>query len=105
VTEELVRGYREPFLNRGRRRAILRAAAQLDVSAGADLARRLPEIGVPALVVWGDEDPIVAVGMGERLAHDLPSAELVILSGIGHLPPEEAPDHSLEPVLAFLSSL
>jgi hypothetical protein len=29
----------------------------------------------------------------------------VILPGVGHLPPEEAPDRSVEPVLRFLSLL
>jgi pimeloyl-ACP methyl ester carboxylesterase len=43
--------------------------------------------------------------LAARLAKDLPRAELVLLPGVGHLPPEEDPDRSVAPVLAFLSSL
>jgi pimeloyl-ACP methyl ester carboxylesterase len=34
----------------------------------------------------------------------LPHAQVVILPGLGHVPQEEAPERSLEPVRAFLDS-
>jgi pimeloyl-ACP methyl ester carboxylesterase len=53
-------------------------------------------------MVWGREDRIIRPEMGERMAKDLRRARLVLLEAVGHLPPEEAPEASLEPVLEFL---
>jgi pimeloyl-ACP methyl ester carboxylesterase len=49
-----------------------------------DLSARLPEITEPVLLLWGDEDPISPVAVGERLAELLPSSELVVLAGGTH---------------------
>jgi pimeloyl-ACP methyl ester carboxylesterase len=105
VNAEQVEGYREPLRSLARRRALVRGAGQLDLEAGAALARRVPEVDLPTLLIWGAEDPVVSVALGERLARELPHAELVLLPGVGHLPPEEDPERSVESVLSFLSSL
>jgi len=105
VTAELVEGYRDPFRSRARRLAILAAARQIDLDGAVALAARIPELKVPTLLIWGEEDRVVSLGQGLRLSRDLPDARLVVLSGVGHLPPEEDPAGSLAPVLTFLSSL
>ncbi|GLW67987.1 hypothetical protein Kpho02_02860 [Kitasatospora phosalacinea] len=40
---------------------------------------RLPEIGVPALVVHGARDPFFPLGNGEALAREIPGARLLVL--------------------------
>lgn len=50
-------------------------------------ARRL---GVPAVVLWGDEDTFFPVAVGERTAEAL-GADLRVLPGCGHFVPEERP--------------
>jgi poly(3-hydroxyoctanoate) depolymerase len=49
-----------------------------------DLAKRLPEIEVPVLLLWGDADPISPVAVGRRLAELFPRAELVVVPGGTH---------------------
>ena len=49
-----------------------------------DLTARLPQIRVPALLLWGDADPISPVAVGQRLLELLPDAELVVLPGGTH---------------------
>ena len=105
VDMEQVEGYRDPFRRFRRRRAVLRAARQLDVAEGERLAARLRELVHPALLVWGREDPVIPLEMGERLSRELPRARLTVLDGVGHLPPEEAPEASMEAVLEFLEGL
>jgi pimeloyl-ACP methyl ester carboxylesterase len=102
IDAEMVEGYRSPYLDRARRSAILRTALQLEVREAEAFVHRLPELDLPALVIWGDSDPIVPLDLGARLAGDLPHAELVTLPEVGHLPPEEEPEGSLAPVLDFL---
>ncbi|MFF4339135.1 alpha/beta fold hydrolase [Kitasatospora sp. NPDC001540] len=53
------------------------------VFSGLDCAprwrERLPEIGVPALVVHGARDPFFPLGNGEALAREIPGARLLVL--------------------------
>jgi len=49
-----------------------------------DLAPRLPQLAMPALLLWGDADPISPVAAGERLAALLPRARLHVVAGGGH---------------------
>ena len=59
---------------------------------GADRLRRLD---VPTTVIHGDQDPLMPVGNGMRLARLIPGAEYVELAGTGHLLPHEAGDDLL----------
>ncbi|GAA4074534.1 alpha/beta hydrolase [Actinomadura miaoliensis] len=51
---------------------------------------RLGEIGVPTVVVHGEDDPFFPIGNGEALAREIRGAELIRLPGTGHeLPPRD----------------
>jgi len=80
--------------------------AMLDRMAGArrsDPAAFLARITAPTLLLWGDKDRMIPHAHAEDYARAIPSAETVVLPGLGHAPMEEAPEASLAPVLAFLS--
>ncbi|HEX3433857.1 MAG TPA: alpha/beta hydrolase [Solirubrobacteraceae bacterium] len=74
--------------DQGTQRAILRLyrSSPPDVlaAAGARLGE-LRELGVPALVVWGQRDPYIAARFGKAYAEVL-DAELVELPDAGHWP-------------------
>lgn len=59
-------------------------AARWIGSAGKDLSERIPAITAPALLIWGDSDPISPVAVGERLYALLPNASLHIVRGGDH---------------------
>jgi pimeloyl-ACP methyl ester carboxylesterase len=105
ITNEQVDAYRSPLRSMRRRWAALRAARQIDMKKALGLAALLPILEVPSLLLWGEEDRVVTLDTGRRLSRDLARSTLVTLPGVGHLPPEEAPEASLAPVLDFLSSL
>ncbi|HEX2850125.1 MAG TPA: alpha/beta hydrolase, partial [Acidimicrobiales bacterium] len=71
--------------------------------APLDLAPRLGEIGVPVLVVTGDDDRIVPVADSRRVAAALPAAELVVVPECGHCAHEEKPDEVVAAVESFLA--
>jgi pimeloyl-ACP methyl ester carboxylesterase len=50
----------------------------------SDLSARLREVKAPALLLWGDADPISPIAVGQRLARLLPDAELVVFEGGTH---------------------
>jgi pimeloyl-ACP methyl ester carboxylesterase len=62
----------------------------------------LGRIQAPTLLVWGQQDAMIPIANAADYIRAMPQATLVSRPGVGHLPHEEAPDRSLEPVLAFL---
>ena len=52
---------------------------------------RLGALTMPALVLWGEEDALVPMAVGQALAAALPGAQFEVLSGCGHLPTLEKP--------------
>ena len=53
---------------------------------------RLREIGAPTLVVIGDHDSEDLVKLADRLAAEIPNAQLVTVANAAHLPSLEHPD-------------
>ncbi|MBI4565004.1 MAG: alpha/beta hydrolase [Planctomycetes bacterium] len=67
-----------------------------------DLVPRLPEIRVPALVIAGGADRLVAPVQAE-LAGAIPGARVEVLPGVGHWVPLEAPERFNPLVRDFVS--
>jgi pimeloyl-ACP methyl ester carboxylesterase len=70
-----------------------------------DLATRLNEVQAPTLVITGDDDRIVPTAQSIRLAQELPSAELVVITDCGHMPQEECPQSFLDAVSDFSQAI
>jgi pimeloyl-ACP methyl ester carboxylesterase len=62
---------------------------------------RLGQVGVPTLVVTGDEDLRDIHEIADKLADEIPGAERAHIAGAGHLPSLERPDEFDSVVLAF----
>ncbi|MGV8938581.1 MAG: alpha/beta fold hydrolase [Allorhizobium sp.] len=92
--------YHDLMLAPGVRRAILARTSQVILrEPGPVLAR----IKAPTLLVWGEKDGMIPITNADDYLKYLPNATLVRLPGLGHLPFEEDPVHSLAPVERFLS--
>jgi pimeloyl-ACP methyl ester carboxylesterase len=61
--------------------------------------------GMPALVLVGEHDQITPVENARTMVEALPSAQLEIIPGAGHLPPLEAPALVNAALSAFLTRL
>jgi pimeloyl-ACP methyl ester carboxylesterase len=61
-------------------------------SADTDTRDLLPSIGVPTLVLWGDEDRRSPIHIAEQLHVAIPGAELAIIPNAGHVSNMEQPD-------------
>lgn len=57
---------------------------------------------VPTLVLWGKRDPIAVPAIAERLASEIPGAELQWLERLGHFPMLEDPRGWGDPVVRWL---
>ena len=60
--------------------------------ADLDLSEVLPTWQVPTTVVVGRQDRLTPVHHAERLARELPDAQLVVVERAGHQAPIERPD-------------
>jgi pimeloyl-ACP methyl ester carboxylesterase len=49
-----------------------------------DFTPRLSELDVPALVIWGDQDPAISQDHARALAAGLPQGRLEVVAGAGH---------------------
>lgn len=68
------------------------------------LLARLAEADVPALVVWGGDDPILPVAFGRDYADALPHGQFRLIPRAGHLPYLDQPDLTFAAVDRFLQS-
>ncbi len=66
------------------------------------LESRLPEIPCPVFIVWGDNDRILDVSAVTVMQQALPTADVVIMENMGHMPILERPRETAEFYRAFL---
>jgi len=67
------------------------------------LARRLAELRMPTLVIWGGADWVIHVTHGRRAARRLRRGSLVQMSWCGHAPQVECPQRFTEALDRFLA--
>ncbi|MEO6714200.1 MAG: alpha/beta hydrolase [Mycobacteriales bacterium] len=115
LDEEVAQHYAATYAEPERTAAMLgyyRAAARPAMATAIrKLARRAPAQKRPpvhlaverSLVIWGADDPVLPISVGESVVRDLgSSASMVTLPGVGHFAPEEAPDIVVPTVAQFL---
>lgn len=67
------------------------------------LAGPLEGLPVPALLIFGESDPLVPPATGDRFHRLLPNAKLVLLPGCGDFPQEENPASVTAEITRFLA--
>jgi pimeloyl-ACP methyl ester carboxylesterase len=97
----------EAYLSRWRgeegKFAFLRKEEGLCERDTAELEPHLGEVGVPVLVVWGEEDDWLDPSQADRLGEVIPDSRVTKLPGVGHFVPEDAPEELAQELLAFLA--
>lgn len=95
IEDAFVDAYAAPLRTRAGRRALLASAGKMRAADFESLMRRCGDIRVPVLLLWGSEDRIVPLSVGERLEAAIPNARLIVLERCGHVPQEEAAEATL----------
>jgi pimeloyl-ACP methyl ester carboxylesterase len=72
-------------------------------SAEADLRDVLATVDVPTLLLYGDQDVRAPREVAESLRAGIPGSRLVMLPGVGHASPVEAPDRFTAEMRMFLN--
>ncbi|MCC5888516.1 MAG: alpha/beta fold hydrolase [Gammaproteobacteria bacterium] len=94
-----VRRYHDLLLAPGNRVAMLQRMAQVVLVQPEPLLAR---IEAPTLLLWGERDAMIPFSNAADYLSALPDARLLSFADLGHVPHEEAPERTLEPVRSFL---
>ena len=98
IDQEMMDGYEEPFYDD----RIFMALNKMIRDHEGDLSSKdLKLIEQPSLLIWGNEDKVVPIQIGERLNKDLPNSSFFSFKNTGHLVPEERPEQVSEKILDF----
>jgi pimeloyl-ACP methyl ester carboxylesterase len=82
--------------------ALVQISRQL-ASFDEDLARQIPRLRCPTMLMWGQADRWVPVELLDAWRRDLPAARVKVYPGVGHVPMEEIPELTARDAHAFLS--
>ena len=99
IPEKLVEDVERAMERPGTRAAALEAVRGMTFTA---VEQTYSSIKAPTLLLWGREDVVTPLSIGERLVRQLPNARLVVYPRCGHFPMIEAVSASNRELLTFL---
>ena len=70
-----------------------------------DYRDQLPSIGVPTLIVAGQDDALTTPAMARAMSRHIPRAKVAIIPNAGHLAPMEQPQHVNQAIGSFLAAI
>ena len=102
ITPERITRYAWFLERRGYTGSLIRAARRIIPKDHQRYVSAYPELETPALLIWGREDVAIPLSVGQRLARELPRAELKIFERCGHNPHEERAEAVAGAMISFL---
>jgi pimeloyl-ACP methyl ester carboxylesterase len=101
LTPEFREGIVAPYSDDEGKISLIRNASALNTNHTMALVDRHADIEAPTLVLWGVHDPWQTIADGERLAEEIPNAELVRVEA-SHWIPQDAPREFADAIVRFL---
>ncbi len=101
ITNEQIVEYGSHLRNNSVRRALIKTARSIDPERLARYVAQLSSIEVPSLLIWGREDQVVPLQIGERLARELKHSTMIVVEQCGHMPHEERPEEVISAIRRF----
>jgi pimeloyl-ACP methyl ester carboxylesterase len=102
VSSALVDRHFELTLREGNRRALTQRLARWTPGEGA---QAIATLRLPTLIIWGGRDRLIPPTVAQVFNRDIPGSDLIMFDDLGHVPHEEQPQRTVQPVLTFLSKL
>ncbi|HLJ26868.1 MAG TPA: alpha/beta hydrolase [Candidatus Angelobacter sp.] len=77
--------------------------ALLSMGEGKDLMDgKLGSVNMPVLIVWGKQDVLTPLSVGEEIHREIPQSTLFVVDGCGHLAPTECADRVVPEMEKFV---
>jgi pimeloyl-ACP methyl ester carboxylesterase len=106
LEKETLMRYYELLRKQGNRIAILTNTQEtMELDQQLSILNRLQEESIPVLIMWGEEDSWIPVSVAQLFKEqlNLPDENIIIYTGLGHVPMEEDPMRTLVDLISFLS--
>ncbi len=102
ISDDALEEYWKAFADEQRRLGQLELYRSGDFDKLIPYEGRLTALDLPAVILWGREDPFASVAMAERFHAELPGSELVVLDGAGHFVWDDEPERTAAVLVDFL---
>ncbi|HTP66013.1 MAG TPA: alpha/beta hydrolase [Geobacteraceae bacterium] len=102
ITSERIARYMTCFGREGIARVFAETSRLLAPAKYASLSGFYQRMDIPTLIIWGEEDRFINIRNGRRLAGEIPSSRLVVITGCGHNPHEERPAETYAAIAEYL---
>lgn len=104
MTKEVLAAYLAPHQSPlGRASFFEHQVRHYDSKYTAEISDKLDTLTMPVRILWGEQDRWQPVRYAQRLHHDIPGSDLVVVSRAGHFVMEDAPEQVRREVRSFLS--
>ncbi|RPF50096.1 alpha/beta fold hydrolase [Aquisalibacillus elongatus] len=98
IDEDMIEQYKRPIMDGNFPHSLIRLLRHRE----GDLSNEeLNHLQVPALLLWGKQDKVVPLYIGEKLEKELPQANLKVYDKVGHLITDERPREVVEDIVMF----
>jgi pimeloyl-ACP methyl ester carboxylesterase len=103
ASQEQVEAYAAPIASKAGRYALLQTARQCIPANADELIAKAVRIKVPTLIIWGRQDRVIPLIVGELLNQLIPNSTLRVIEECGHIPQEEKPEETIALMTEFLA--
>ncbi|MEV0358120.1 alpha/beta hydrolase [Nocardia sp. NPDC050697] len=94
----------DPYSYEGSLYAFFATLRDFALSDRAELYRRAGTLGLPTLLLWGDEDDVTPISALDTVTSLLRPEEVQVITGCGHMVPFERPVEVTAHLAAFIAS-
>ena len=105
MSREAIDEYWKCFADDARRLGHLELYRSGDFEKLIPYEGRVAALGLPALILWGEDDRFAGVQMAERFHEELPGSELVLFEEAGHFVWDDQPERATQALVDFLARL
>ena len=102
IDQDAIDEYWKGFATADGRRGMLELYRSFDADELKPYERRLAELKVPTLILWGRQDDFLPVDYATRFAAEIPGSKLVMLEDVRHFLFEDEPERCAREVIDFL---
>lgn len=103
ISKETLSEYSKLLSLKNYKNCLISAAKYIGIANEKFFRKKIQQLLIPSLVIWGEKDEIIKVGDAYIFRDDL-NAELVIFPECGHSPQEEMPIETAAVISKFLKS-
>jgi len=104
ITQQQIDAYAGPLASPGGRHALLEIGKGAIPKNIQQYINGYPTISVPTLILWGEDDRVIPLLIGQRLKAAIPNSRLEQIQLAGHIPQEEQPDAVIAHMQPFLAT-